>query len=401
MKYSCSKNICNIVLLTTVISAGACSTDTRLGRWASYRGAFNDAQHLPYAVVANDDSTIASLDIIKESEFDNLLDAFEIDNTSFEDYFFERNTNSLLVLHNGSVVFERYANGFTRDSIQPTYSVTKSIVSILLDIAHAKGLIDSYDDLLSKYIDGLSDDFDVVTIRDCLNMVSGLAFNNREFAGIPVPWNDEIKDYYDPDVRSLVDEMTIVDKPNTRFTYQNYNLVLIGLVLENVTGMNLASYASEVLWKPAGMEYNAHWSVDSEQHGFAKPGAGFNATAIDLARLGYALLARPEVIPASSAAHAMQPCCIQPEWTPSADDLEYSSDFAEHLRAVRYSNGWWGVETEGRFDFYANGHLGQFIYLSPEAELVIVRLGSDHGDADDAMFGFHFNRLASAVINAN
>lgn len=77
------------------------------------------------------------------------------------------------------------------------------------------------------------------------------------------------------------------------------------------------------------------------------------------------------------------------------------AELADHIDSLRYGYFWWGIERDGRYDFYANGRFGQFIYISPQARLVIVRNGTGHGGLNDWYFGNYFSQLASDVIAAS
>ena len=143
----------SILVLPLVLSfATACSTDTRFGRWLAYKGRYNDAEHLPSVVVSNGNKNVPAFNSPEDPAFEEFLNTFRIDGVSFEDYFFSRDTNTLLILHRGELVYQRRSIGVEKSSIQPTYSVTKSIVSLLVDIAVRDKLISSLDDPVSKYL---------------------------------------------------------------------------------------------------------------------------------------------------------------------------------------------------------------------------------------------------------
>ncbi len=239
-------------------------------------------------------------------------------------------------------------------------------------------------------------------------MTSGISDTDEKlFGAVPAPWSDQVAGYYDPDLRRLAGTFRLDNAPGEYFEYHDFNPILIGLLLENVTGTSMSEYLSDKIWQPAGMQFPARWSIDSRRNGFEKPESGLHATAIDFARLG-ALLINPRQSVVSREwvqqsvrdQHAGQ--LVESRYAASADRVSNrgDQDLAEHIRGLRYGFYWWGIERDGRYDFYANGHFGQFIYVSPRARLVIVRHGTGHGGRNDWYIGNHFFKLASAVIAA-
>jgi CubicO group peptidase (beta-lactamase class C family) len=127
------------------------------------------------------------------------------------------------------------------------------------------------------------------------------------------------------------------------------------------------SYVSEVLWTPLGAEADASWSIDSEDSGFAKMESGFNARPIDFARFG-SLFAHEgragdrQVVPA--------------DWVAEATATDTDTDPAAHYQY------WWWVDTDHPGRFFARGNKGQFIYVDPATDVVVVRTGVDFGIED-------------------
>lgn len=152
--------------------------------------------------------------------------------------------------------------------------------------------------------------------------------------------------------------------PGRQFLYNDYNPLLIGMVLERATGMTVADYLETRLWHPMGAEADGLWSLDSESAGFEKMQAGINGRAIDFARFGWLFLnegrnGERQVVPAT--------------WVEEATRLDTTND-----PAARYQYFWW--VDEGRDAYYAEGDFCQFIYVYPAADLVLVRMGRDCGE---------------------
>ena len=273
------------------------------------------------------------------------------------DQFLERNgTVAFLVIKNDELLFERYYNGYTHDSICTSFSTAKSFVSAMIGVALHEKLIDRLDDSITKYLPELSaPHWKDITIRHLVSMNSGLKYN----AGSFFPWSDDPRVYYSLDLRSLAVQAKSIEAPGARFHYNNYNLVLLGMLIERVTGDTVSAYLQEKIWKPLGMESPASWSLDSQQSGMEKMESGLNAHAIDFAKFGRLYLHHgdwngKQVIPES---WAVESTTVEPDakWT-------------------NYKYLWW-IPRSGKGRFMAVGNLGQFIYVAPDRDCIILRFG--------------------------
>jgi CubicO group peptidase (beta-lactamase class C family) len=145
------------------------------------------------------------------------------------------------------------------------------------------------------------------------------------------------------------------------------------LVLQRATGETVAQYTQEKLWQPMGMEYPASWSLDSTADGFEKTNSAFNARAIDFARFGLLFLNQGrwndlQIISQSwvSASTTPDPSDQRP-WKDSIQIKENDGYYKYH---------WWGLNNpDGTYDYFAWGKQGQFLYVSPSTNTVVVRLG--------------------------
>lgn len=275
-------------------------------------------------------------------------------------------TTAFIVIARDLIVYERYFNGHGPGSIQTSFSVAKSFNSAMVGAAISEGLIASLDQPITDHIPELLERdqrFDAITIRHLISMSSGLRYEETG-----MPWGDDARTYYDPDLRRLaLESAEIVEAPGQRFHYSNFNPILIGMVLERATGMAVSDYLSETLWKPLGATADATWSLDSESSGFEKMESGINARAIDFAKFGSLYLhcgfwQGEQVLP--------------PTWI---DESTERSDHADP--STRYQYGWWTFGDDVLGDYYAAiGNKGQYIFVFPQDELVIVRHGTDRGD---------------------
>jgi CubicO group peptidase (beta-lactamase class C family) len=193
-------------------------------------------------------------------------------------------TAAFLVVQGGVLRYEGYFNGARPEDLRTSFSVAKPVVATLIGLAIEDGLIGSIYDPIVDYVPELVDRdprFSDITIRHLLTMSSGLRYVERWW-----PWSDNVQTYYGTDLRNTGMSARVEQPPGETFLYNNYNLLLEGLVLERATGQSVSDYLSQRLWHPMGAEADASWSLDSTWSGFEKMESGLNAIARDYARFG-------------------------------------------------------------------------------------------------------------------
>ena len=208
-------------------------------------------------------------------------------------------------------------------------------------------------------------------------MASGLDYQaNRP---LEVNGDDPLTTYF-PNQRNLSLENTkIIAPPGQYFRYNKYHPQLLGMILERSTGMSVTQYLQKQIWDPLGMEYDGSWSIDSPKSNFEKMEAGVNARAIDFAKFGELFLNGGSW----QGNQILSKDCVDESTRPYLPDnyaRYYPQWFATSSGRTFYAYMWWGrTRGIGGYDFYAWGDHGQFIYLSPQKQLVIVRNGLESG----------------------
>jgi len=277
---------------------------------------------------------------------------YEVQGEAFDvDGFFEHNqVVGLLVIKGGEVVVERYARGNTPATKWYSFSVAKSVVSMLIGAAVRDGYIQTLDAPVTDYLPILAGSaYEGVTIRDALQMASG------------VEWDE---DYADPqsDVASTggsaLDRLRYLrNKPRAAapgevFNYNTGETNLLGAVLRAAIGNNLSSYLENKIWGPFGMEHDANWLLlapGGAEHG----GCCLSATLRDYGRIGLfamrdgRLRDGTSVLPDGWMAESTTPSAANP----------------------RYGQLWW---LGGNGVYSAIGIYGQAIQIDPTRDLIIV-----------------------------
>lgn len=269
-------------------------------------------------------------------------------------------TVAFLIIQRDSILYEQYFHRYDHASIVPSFSMAKSFTSALLGIAIEEGYIDSVGESIRKYIPELPEiPYQDISLEDLLDMRSGLEFKEQYFN----PFGHVAKSYYGRNLRKFSSRLKAKDISGEKFEYISVNTQLLGWAIENASGKKLPNYLEEKIWKPLGMEFDASWSIDSRKHQMAKAFCCLNARARDFAKFGRLYLQKgkwegKQIIPQA--------------WVERSLDFDPTS---------YYSYQWWKRPNKSApNNFYAQGFLGQFIYVDPDKDLIIVRLGKKSGE---------------------
>src|SRR5579859_2653830 len=159
------------------------------------------------------------------------------------DQFLDRNGSvAFLAIQHDRLIAERYYHGYDHASVCTSFSTVKSFVSALVGIALHDRLIARLDDPVGRYLPELTAPFWApITVRHLVSMSSGLKYDDRGF----MPWDDQPRTYYALDLRQVARQARPTEPPGLRFHYNNYNLLLLGLILERVTGGTVSAYLED------------------------------------------------------------------------------------------------------------------------------------------------------------
>ncbi len=176
-----------------------------------------------------------------------------------------------------------------------------------------------------------------------------------------------VRAYLDENIRELIFELEVVEQPGKEFEYLSGNSLLLAMVLEKATGMNVSEYLSQSFWKPMGMENDALWQLDSEESGMEKAYCCIASNAGDFARLGklyndFGKWKGKQLLDSAYIAESIRP---QIESYP------------------HYGLGIWLKQHMDQEVFYFRGILGQYVIVLPQEDVIIVRLGKEGGKVPD------------------
>lgn len=282
----------------------------------------------------------------------------------------DTDTVALVISVDGKLRYEAYGPDHGPDRVSQIFSVSKSVLSLLIGAAIDDGLIDSVDQPITDYLPELDAGFERVRLEDLLLMTSGSSYAENDN-----PLGEHVRFNYTDRLEAEILEIESAGEPGTAFEYRSGDNAMLGLALDRALGeTTLTDYFWERVWNRIGAEAGGVWSIDRED-GLERTWCCLAVSARDLARLGQLILdegavdADP-VIPAdwvrvSTGGRAVTEALL-PDW------------FRESPLSS-YGYQWW-LPAADRSDVLAIGKDGQYLYVDRTRRAVMVRLGWQQGE---------------------
>lgn len=301
------------------------------------------------------------------------------------------NTASFLVVYDDTLIYEEYWGEHGENVFGNSFSMAKSVVSILIGVALDEGKIKSLDEPVSNYLPEFDDEKKNITIRHVLTMCTGLSWSESYVS----PFCDVAELYYDTDDRDLTCNRRIIEEePGKIWRYKSGDTQVLMYILVAATGTTVSEYASEKLWKKIGAESEAWWSLADDEKSNEKAFCCFYATSRDFLRLGKLVNNRgnwngEQLV---SKSYMDEFCSLAP--------LKKSDGKPNNVYGFQY----W-IYTGLPYEVtYFRGISGQYIISIPDKKLVIVHTGNGNDPnwknteeiQDDALEG-HYQELPGYI----
>ncbi|WP_425215771.1 serine hydrolase domain-containing protein [Tumidithrix helvetica] len=277
-------------------------------------------------------------------------------------------TTGILVLKNDVIVYEKYFRGNSANARNTSWSMAKSFMSALVGISIAEGKINSVNDPITKYVPELiNSGYNNVPIKHILQMSSGVRFDE----GYSNPKSDinEILPklfLYARPMDRIISDFPSEGASGKKFHYMSLDSHVLGLLLRRTTGRSIADYFQEKLWQPLGAESDASWLTDL--YGTEITFCCLNATLRDYAKFGLLYLHNGKL----NNTQILSENWVKESTIPDRPDLQAGFTDAKEYSGFGYQYQWW-IPPDADGDFVAMGHRGQFIYVSPKHQVVIVK----------------------------
>ncbi|RDH44707.1 serine hydrolase domain-containing protein [Zooshikella ganghwensis] len=302
----------------------------------------------------------------------------------------EYDSKAFLIIKNGELLLEKYWQGYDEHIRANSFSMAKSIVSLLVGIAISEGHIRDLEQKLSDFLPAFSQgQRKHISIKDVLTMSSGLSWEESYSS----PFSVTAQAYYGQHLVSLVNTLQVSEQPGLHFHYASINTQILAEVLEKATGITVSDYASTKLWQPIGANQPALWSLD-QADGEEKAFCCFFSSARDFARIGQLILNEglwqdKQVIPRNYLLNATQPA-------------KYLKGHKDDQPVDFYGYHFWLTTYENKEVIVLQGIKGQYILVIPAMNTVVVRLGEKKSShqvrymADDL---FKYLDITMSVLN--
>ena len=277
-------------------------------------------------------------------------------------------TVAFLVIKNDSIWYEKYCDGFGKNSQTNSFSMAKSITSALLGKAIDDGFIKSLEQPVSDFYPQYAGTG--MTVGDLSSMASGLDWDES----YSNPFGMTARAYYDSDLDETILKLKVVETPGKSYKYLSGNTQLLAMVIQKATKKQLAGYLHESFWQPMGFEHPAIWQIDDAKNKLVKAYCCLGSNARDFARFGklykqYGKWNGEQILDSAFVAKSIEP------------------RFAE---SPEYGYGFWLSDFMGKKIYAMRGILGQYVIVIPEDDLIIVRLGKQRGTKTELPFSNDF-----------
>ena len=270
-------------------------------------------------------------------------------------------TVAYVIIKNDSIWYENYYDGFNENSKTNSFSMAKSYVSGLLGKALMEGYIKSLDQPVSDFLPTFNEGLAAkMTVGDLSSMASGTNWDEKYYS----PLSITTRAYFDDDLEKVMLGLKVVTASGEAFKYASGDTQMLAMVIEKATGKKLYNYLAESFWKPLGSENATLWQVDSKDHDLVKAYCCIASNAKDFARFGklykdHGKWNGQQILDSAFVAKSVKPV---------------------HPNGAMYGYGWW-LKTIGSKQFFMmRGHLGQYVIVEPNDNIIIVRLGHSKGN---------------------
>ncbi|MCK5824993.1 MAG: serine hydrolase [Ichthyobacteriaceae bacterium] len=268
---------------------------------------------------------------------------------------------AFLVIQHDKIILEKYWDGYNKNSLSNSFSMAKSIVTMLMQKAIEDGYIESLNqkvgDFIPHFKEGKNND---LTVGDLSRMSAGLDWNEAYSS----PFSVTTESYFTNDLSEFVNEIDVKNECGKEYKYQSGATQILAQVITIATKTNLSNYASNKFWKPMGAVHDAYWMLD-KQNGMEKAFCCFNSNARDFARFGKLWLNKGKWNGKQLISEDFVNLSINPVYK----DTPY------------YGYSWWLEKSYFKTPVhFMRGILGQYVVVVPEHDLIIVRLGHKRGE---------------------
>jgi CubicO group peptidase (beta-lactamase class C family) len=288
-----------------------------------------------------------------------------------DEFLQAQRTVAFLIIKDDAILYERYFEGYNESTPIQAFSMSKSLLSILIGRAVDDGYF-TVDQPVTDFVPELAaNGFDRVTIEDLLQMASGSNYRQGGFDDYN-PFSLHPRFEYSPRLeQEIITTLKVIDEPGSEFIYKSGDTALLSLVLRRaLKDRTITDYMQETMWTPLGMEYDGFYTIDHDgTDALEKTWCCLAATARDFAKFGRLMLNKGNWDGTQILSRAWVEKSTQIDPFEERDFGRFAS--IPGFRGYQYQ--WWLASEDDAF--FGDGKLGQLLYMNPREQIIIVRLG--------------------------
>jgi CubicO group peptidase (beta-lactamase class C family) len=295
---------------------------------------------------------------------------------------------AFLVIRGETIRYERYFQGHTSSSLSQAFSMSKSFTAALIGMAIDDGYIAGVDQPVVDLVPELAEaGFEGVKIHHLLTMMSGSSYIENDN-----PFGEHVILNYTPHLEQEILSFEMEDEPGAVFRYKSGDNALLALALDRALGAEtITGYTQRRLWAPLGMTHDGVWTIDHQGDGLEKTWCCLAATARDFAKLGRLYLDHGnwnghQVLSSDWVDRSTRGQIPEAAWPEAFESIGWWN----------YGYQWW-LASEDEGDYFALGKDGQIMYIDPNRDLIVLRLGWSTGDLPASQWISLFQRIAEFV----
>lgn len=273
-------------------------------------------------------------------------------------------THAFLLIRHGRIVYERYWDGYDSLRLSGSFSAAKSIISLLVGIALDEGRIRSLEQPAGDFLPHFrTNGLEKIRIKDLLTMSSGTNYDEGDKGYFSM----NASGYYGDNEEYLISRMKYKEDPGIYWSYRSGDTQVLGLIVEKVFGKSISELVAERFMRPMGAERESLWLLDGGSN-HEKAFCCFNGIARDYARFGQLVLnggkwGGKQIVSDNYVKAATSPATYLKDRTENDAPVDY------------YGYQYWIVNHRGLTAYAMNGLFGQYVFMIPEKDAVLVRLG--------------------------
>lgn len=364
------------LLMLTIFSISSCGIVRSLTLLAPN---FEDYRHDPQAKI---EAPEKSFHFLEGEDQTSLGDQVEIvgageERINLSSFVRQFDTRAFLIIRNDTILYEQYPGSEDIQVPVSSFSISKAVITTLVGVAIKEKYIKNTDQFVWEFLPEWKEKgFEKLKISHLMEHSSGMNFSKSIYN----PASDQVQFYYGRNLLRRIRKRKPERPPGEAYDYQSANTILLTMVLEKATGMSISRYLERSIWTPLEMEAPASWSLDRRgQKGLARTFCCLQAMARDFAKLGRLWM-------------------NDGQW--QGRQLLVPGYISELLQrngvSRRYRSGFRIIE--GQTDiFYTSGLLGQYIYMFPRQNLMILRFGEHKERYTGRMWRSVFMQIASQL----